>query len=294
MSAPLTAEAQAAYTKIIDNILAEADLQTVTRKLIRQGLQDAVQKDLSAHKDAIKSLIEQRFDAISTETQMPTPPEPRPASPRGQKAHGHRPRSASDVDEASASDDNDGEINVSLPPAKKQKREKSSSAEEDADARLAAELQAQENRLAKGRTTRGGTGGGSGKKAKVKADAGGNKRKSKSKSKSEKKVRDSEDSDVEGGGGVAKEKRKAGGGFAKPFALSPALQGLVGDAQMSRPQVVKKIWEYIKANDLQDPNDKREIICDDKMQAVFKTTKVNMFKMNKHLGNHLHEPEVEA
>jgi upstream activation factor subunit UAF30 len=63
---------------------------------------------------------------------------------------------------------------------------------------------------------------------------------------------------------------------------------------MSRPQVVKKLWEYIKGHELQDPNDKREIICDEKLQAIFKTTKVNMFKMNKALGNHLVPPEEEA
>jgi len=52
--------------------------------------------------------------------------------------------------------------------------------------------------------------------------------------------------------------------------------------------VVKKLWEYIKANDLQDPTDKRQIRCDDKMQAVFKQTKVDMFQMNKLLGHQLY------
>jgi chromatin remodeling complex protein RSC6 len=60
---------------------------------------------------------------------------------------------------------------------------------------------------------------------------------------------------------------------------------------MSRPQVVKKLWEYIKANELQDPADKRQIRCDEKLQAVFRQNKVNMFSMNKSLGNHLSPPE---
>jgi chromatin remodeling complex protein RSC6 len=51
---------------------------------------------------------------------------------------------------------------------------------------------------------------------------------------------------------------------------------------------VKKLWEYIKANELQDARDKRQIRCDDKMQAVFKQSKVDMFQMNKLLGNHLY------
>ena len=58
--------------------------------------------------------------------------------------------------------------------------------------------------------------------------------------------------------------------------------------QLSRPQVVKKLWEHIKANDLQDPKDKRQIRCDEKMQAVFKQARVDMFRMNKEIGNHLY------
>lgn len=60
-------------------------------------------------------------------------------------------------------------------------------------------------------------------------------------------------------------------------------------AQLSRPQVVKKIWEYIKARDLQDPSDKRQIRCDDKMQLVFKQDRVHMFTMNKILGKQLYD-----
>lgn len=61
--------------------------------------------------------------------------------------------------------------------------------------------------------------------------------------------------------------------------------------QLSRPQVVKKLWEHIKANDLQEPEDKRQIRCDERMQAVFKMPSVNMFKMNKLIGEHLYPLE---
>lgn len=63
---------------------------------------------------------------------------------------------------------------------------------------------------------------------------------------------------------------------------------LFPSSQLSRPQVVKKLWEHIKANDLQDPKDKRQIRCDEKMQAVFKQARVDMFRMNKEIGNHLY------
>lgn len=70
--------------------------------------------------------------------------------------------------------------------------------------------------------------------------------------------------------------------------LSPALQELLGENQISRPQTVKKIWAYVKERDLQDPNDKRHIMCDEKLRAVFKCDKVHMFTMNKLLAAQLY------
>ena len=45
--------------------------------------------------------------------------------------------------------------------------------------------------------------------------------------------------------------------------------------------VVKKLWDYIKSNDLQNPDNRREILCDDKLRALFNADKVHMFTMNK-------------
>lgn len=73
------------------------------------------------------------------------------------------------------------------------------------------------------------------------------------------------------------------------MTLSTPLSALLdGETTMSRPQTVKRIWAYIKENKLQDPNDGRHIICDDKLRAVFKTDKVHMFTMNKLLGQNLY------
>jgi upstream activation factor subunit UAF30 len=63
--------------------------------------------------------------------------------------------------------------------------------------------------------------------------------------------------------------------------------------QLSRPQVVKKLWEHIKGNNLQNPENKRQILCDEKMEAIFKIDKVDMFQMNKLIGNHLYPIEAE-
>lgn len=79
--------------------------------------------------------------------------------------------------------------------------------------------------------------------------------------------------------------------FNAEHVLSPQLQLVVGGDRMSRPQVVKQLWVYIKAHDLQDSTDKRKVKCDEKLQAVFKKPVVGMFEMNKLLGNHLYKDD---
>ncbi|KAI0175506.1 SWIB-domain-containing protein [Hypoxylon sp. FL1284] len=288
MTSPLTAEEEARYTEVIDGILATADLETVTRKKIRVGLETAIGgKDLSDQKNAIKALIEERFDAISSAAPPPSSavPEPEPEpEPDSTPLHSSPKRQANGYDEHSGDAENDAngdEIKVSVPPPRKKQRKEKSEDTEDADAKLAAMLQAQENQRT--RATRGG-----GKpKAPVK------KKKAAPRKKSDKKVGPDDDSDVEASEASAGRPRKAGGGFQKPFNLSFPLAELCGETQLSRPQVVKKLWEHIKGNQLQDPSDKRQIRCDDRMQAVFKQTKVDMFQMNKLVGNHLYPVDEE-
>lgn len=70
--------------------------------------------------------------------------------------------------------------------------------------------------------------------------------------------------------------------------LSEPLQALLGESQLSRPQTVKRIWAYVKERDLQQPDDKRNILCDDALRAVFKSDKVHMFTMNKILATQLY------
>ena len=84
-----------------------------------------------------------------------------------------------------------------------------------------------------------------------------------------------------------KKKRKAG--VQPPYRLSNELSQITGKLILPRPQVVKKLWKYIHENNLQNPNDRREILCDEKLQAVMKKSKVSMFKMNQILGAHFLE-----
>ena len=81
--------------------------------------------------------------------------------------------------------------------------------------------------------------------------------------------------------------RKAGGGLARPVTPSPELAAVVGSAPMPRSEVVSKVWDHIRKNNLQNPNNKREILADDKLKKVFGVDKCTMFEMNKHLSRHL-------
>jgi upstream activation factor subunit UAF30 len=84
------------------------------------------------------------------------------------------------------------------------------------------------------------------------------------------------------------EGKKATSAFLKPLQPSPELAAIVGSAPLPRPEVVSKVWEYIKKHKLQNPQNKREIMADEKLQAVFGGKhKVSMFEMNKHLAQHL-------
>ena len=76
--------------------------------------------------------------------------------------------------------------------------------------------------------------------------------------------------------------------LSKPLKLSSELEAVVGSGPMPRTEVVKKLWEYIKKNNLQNPANKRNILADDKLKAVFGGKgEVTMFEMTKLVSKHL-------
>jgi chromatin remodeling complex protein RSC6 len=79
----------------------------------------------------------------------------------------------------------------------------------------------------------------------------------------------------------------ARGGLARPVKPSAELAAITGPDPLPRSQVVSKIWDHIKKNNLQNPQNKREIVADDKLRKVFGKDRVSMFEMNKHLSRHL-------
>ena len=81
---------------------------------------------------------------------------------------------------------------------------------------------------------------------------------------------------------------KTNSAFMKPLNVSPELAAVVGNGPMPRSEVVKKLWVYIKSNNLQDPKSKRNIVADAKLKAVFGgKAVVDMFEMTKLVSKHL-------
>ncbi len=87
-----------------------------------------------------------------------------------------------------------------------------------------------------------------------------------------------------------KAKRKPNPAFMKPMKPSAELAEIVGSKPLPRTEVTKKVWEYIKKKNLQDPQNKRNINADDKLQPIFGRKKtVSMFEMTKLINKHLSE-----
>jgi upstream activation factor subunit UAF30 len=82
-------------------------------------------------------------------------------------------------------------------------------------------------------------------------------------------------------------KRTPNAGFMKPMTPSAMLAVVVGAMPLPRTEVVKKIWEYIKKNKLQDANNKRMINADEKLRKIFGKAQVSMFEMTKIINQHL-------
>jgi len=79
----------------------------------------------------------------------------------------------------------------------------------------------------------------------------------------------------------------ARGGLSRPVTPSADLAAITGSDPLPRSQVVSKMWDYIRTNKLQNPENKREIVADDKLKKIFGTDRCSMFEMNKHLSRHL-------
>ena len=82
-------------------------------------------------------------------------------------------------------------------------------------------------------------------------------------------------------------KRTPNAAFMKAMTPSPALAAIIGAKPVPRTEVTKKVWEYIKANKLQDAAKKTMINADAKLKEIFKKAQVSMFEMTKLINGHL-------
>lgn len=82
-------------------------------------------------------------------------------------------------------------------------------------------------------------------------------------------------------------KRKASGLTTMTYSLSPELQAVVGSKSLTRPQVVKKLWAYIKSHKCQDTKNRRMIVPDKKLSEVIGKKPVDMLKLAGALSKHI-------
>jgi chromatin remodeling complex protein RSC6 len=86
---------------------------------------------------------------------------------------------------------------------------------------------------------------------------------------------------------ATKSPRKPNAAFMKPLTPSATLAAVIGADPLPRTEVTKKIWEYIKKHDLQDPANRRNINADDKLRPLFEKEQVSMFELTKIVSGHL-------
>jgi upstream activation factor subunit UAF30 len=86
---------------------------------------------------------------------------------------------------------------------------------------------------------------------------------------------------------AAKPKSDKPNALQQPLKPSADLAAIVGAGPLARGAVVSKVWDYIRTHKLQNPENKREIVADEKLKKVFGRDKCTMFEMNKYISQHL-------
>lgn len=75
--------------------------------------------------------------------------------------------------------------------------------------------------------------------------------------------------------------------FMSPLRPSPELAAVVGAEPIARTEAIKRLWDYIKSRNLQNPQNKRNVLCDDTLKAVMGKDEVTMFEMTGLVSRHL-------
>jgi len=250
--------------KEIQDILKDADLDNTSAKKVRLQLQEKLDCDLTERKKEVDALVmevidEQTQDEEGEEEEEESEEEEEEEKPTKKAAARKRADSGSDSDEDEEPSDGGGSDYEPDEPVKIKGSSKKAAAKRKNKFGSDVESSGEE------------WGGGASAKKKKKTQR--------------KKKADSDDDDDE----KPKKKRKAGAknGYIKPVKLSADLADIVGGEEMPRHEVVKRMWQYIKDNNLQDPKNRQMIKCDDKLSKVIPTKKFRGFGMAKFLKDHM-------
>ena len=87
--------------------------------------------------------------------------------------------------------------------------------------------------------------------------------------------------------GSAGQRRSRARGFVKPVQVDRVLAQLVGQEPLPRTEILKRLWAYIKAHDLQVVGDGRQIQPDEQLGAVLGRRQVSMFEMPRLMNDHI-------
>ncbi|CAG8451421.1 6710_t:CDS:2 [Ambispora leptoticha] len=281
------------YIPTIRTILSESDLNVITAKDVRVKLEERYKVDLTSRKPEVQKLVEQfevkaeikEEDTINGERAKKVTSQK--ASKKTGKTKGRPPKSKQvnntttaspntnnnnnnhATDTSSIDDDRPSDSNV----AKKKRGRKPKNATKSAP-------NVSDDETNNNNSTPNG-------KKSSKSKNGDATPKKKKTSNKRKKTEELEDNDGE----TPPKKRKGNTGIHKPLLLSPVLSEFLGQEELSRLEVVKRLWSYIKENNLQDPKDKRFIICDEKLMHIFGKDRMHSFTMNKYLTDHLRKKD---
>ncbi|CAI2176166.1 3520_t:CDS:2 [Funneliformis geosporum] len=280
------------FVPVIRQILNGADLDIISARDVRRELEKKYDLDLTPRKQEVQRLVEQCFDDLSNSDELDYEPV-ESKSPKKQKKHSNnseektkkssdkpsrkivKPKGRPSKPQVKTQEsDYYSSLEDDFPPQKKRRgrKPKAPSKVESSDAEYEKRFEEELN-------------GTNMKKSKAKSNGSTTKKKS-----IKRKKRDEEEQDGE----EPKKRKKGNTGIHKPLILSQVLAEFLQAEEMSRLEVVKRLWAYIKENALQDPSDKRFIVCDERLMTIFNQDRIHSFTMNKFLTVHLKKKEISS
>lgn len=301
---------------LILDILSKSDLESVTPRALRGDLiniqrshnisppADTTRRipsefDFEANKKAVTSLIKECYDDVAAQQQQQQhkAPEVKAEPPAEVKPKLPALNGSSNGGGGLALPGLGGVRGDSASAATpKASPPDAIAAQSASDAALAAKLQQQYSASA-GPSTRGG--------ATTNGSSSSAKKRKKSKKADADEIDSQEDSDIDSASaspapGSRKAKKTKSSStrasnpnnpFNRPVLLDAAMADICGGDEMPRHAVVKQLWAYVKGRDLQNPSNRRQIMCDDKLKNLFGKSVVDSFEMSKLISNHVRKKE---